>query len=219
MLPRVALIDPELTIGLPPAITAMTGLDALTQLIEPFVSNRANPMTDLLCRDGIVRAARSLRRAYEFADDTEARHDMALAALYSGMALANARLGAVHGFAGPLGGMIRAPHGALCARLLPAVMASNVRALRERDPSGESLARYTEVARLLTANPDATIDDGQAWIEALCTALSVPPLGAYGLTMADLPLLMANASKASSMHGNPIRLTEREMEEILLRAL
>jgi alcohol dehydrogenase class IV len=219
LLPRVALIDPELTLDLPPALTATTGLDALTQLIEPFVSNRANPLTDLLCQDGMVRSARSLRRAYEQGDDASAREDLALASLYSGLALANARLGAVHGFAGPLGGMIAAPHGALCARLLPEVIAVNIRALRERDPESDALRRYEVVARLLTAAPSATLDDGLEWVRSLCAAFPIPALSAYGLTEADFPLLIQNAAKASSMQGNPIRLTEDEMQQILLRAL
>ncbi|HLK57049.1 MAG TPA: iron-containing alcohol dehydrogenase [Chthonomonadaceae bacterium] len=219
MLPRIALVDPDLTHDLPPALTATTGLDALTQLIEPYVSNRANPMTDLFCREGMTRAARSLHHAYIEGDDADARKDMALASLYGGLALANARLGAVHGFAGPLGGMVPAPHGALCARLLPTVMAANVRALRERAPDSEALTRYVEVARLLTGDPDATIEDGLAWITALCANLDIPPLSAHGLTPAEFPLLIRNAAKASSMQGNPIRLTETEMEEILQSAL
>src|SRR5215213_8761925 len=130
MLPRVALVDPELTFDLPPALTASTGMDALTQLIEPFVSKRSNPMTDALCREGLSRVARSLRRAVENGRDTNARHDMALGSLFGGLALANAGLGAVHGFAGPIGGMFSAPHGAVCAALLPFVMAANLKALR-----------------------------------------------------------------------------------------
>jgi len=167
----------------------------------------------------MARAARSLRRAYEDGGSAEAREEMALAALYSGFALANARLGGVHGFAGPLGGMVAAPHGALCARLLPVVMAANVAALRERDPQSETLPRFREVARILTSDPGATIEDGLEWISSLCAALRIPPLRSYGLTAADFPLLMRNAAKASSMQGNPIRLTEREMEAILLQAL
>jgi alcohol dehydrogenase class IV len=219
MLPRIALVDPNLTLDLPPDLTATTGLDALTQLIEPYVSNRANPITDLFCRDGMARAARSLRRAYEQGHDAHAREEMALASLYGGLALANARLGAVHGFAGPLGGMVPAPHGALCARLLPGVMAGNVKALRAREPSSPALVRYLDVARLLTGNPIASIDDGLAWIASLCAAFPIPTLGAYGLATADLPLLIRNAAKASSMQGNPIQLTETEMEGILLQAL
>ena len=142
MLPRLAIVDPELTYSLPPSITASTGLDALTQLIEPYVCNSANPLTDALCREGIVRVARSLQRAYEDGKDPTAREDMALASLFGGLALANAKLGAVHGFAGPLGGLFPAPHGAICARLLPSVMKANVRALQARAPeTGRSVER------------------------------------------------------------------------------
>ena len=149
MLPRVALVDPELTYSLPPQVTASTGLDALTQLIEPFVSIRANPMTDAFCREGMRRAARSLRRAYEHGNDVKAREDMSLASLLGGLALANAGLGAVHGIASVMGGMFPAPHGAVCARLLPHVMEINVRALQERQPGSDALHRYDEVARIL----------------------------------------------------------------------
>jgi alcohol dehydrogenase class IV len=132
LLPRVALVDPELTLNLPPGLTASTGMDALTQLIEPYVSVRANAMTDAVCVEGMRRAARSLRRAFEQGNEAAAREDMALASLFGGLALANAGLGAVHGFAAPVGGMFPAPHGAVCAALLPGVMAANVRALRLR---------------------------------------------------------------------------------------
>ena len=132
MLPRWAIVDPLLTHSMPPELTASTGLDALTQLIEAFVSNKANPLTDGVCREGLQRAGRSLRRAFEDGSDAEAREDMSLASLFSGMALANAKLGAVHGFAGPLGGMTDAPHGVICGKLLPYVMQANVRALQDR---------------------------------------------------------------------------------------
>ncbi len=219
MLPRLALVDPELALGLPPAITGATGLDALTQLLEPFVSPRATPMTDPYCREGLARVARSLRRAFDRGDDISAREDMALAALYSGIALANAGLGAVHGFAGPLGGTLAAPHGALCAALLPSVITGNVTALRERDPGGRALARYYEAAQILTSDPQATIETGMAWITNLCRDLGIPALSDYGLTRDALPLLIQNAAKASSMQANPLKLTEIEMEHILLRAL
>ncbi|MCX7013427.1 MAG: iron-containing alcohol dehydrogenase, partial [Candidatus Sumerlaeota bacterium] len=98
LLPRLAIVDPLLTHSAPPAVTASTGLDALTQLLEVFVSNQANPMTDGVCREGLARAGRSLRRAYENGSDAAARGDMALASLFGGLALANAKLGAVHGF-------------------------------------------------------------------------------------------------------------------------
>lgn len=219
MLPRLALVDPELTHSLPPKVTASTGLDALTQVMEPYVSNRANPMTDALCREGMRRAGRSLRRAYEQGDDAVAREDMALTSLFGGLALANAKLGAVHGFAGPLGGMFPGPHGAICARLLPYVMAVNVRALQERSPGSEALRRYNEIARILTRSDQATADDGVAWVQELCQALQVASLAAYGMTPADLTVVIEKASAASSMQGNPIKLAPDEMREILTRAL
>lgn len=214
LLPRVALVDPELTYTMPPAVTAATGLDALTQLVEPFVSIRANPLTDALCREGMMRVARSLRRAWR-SGEAAAREDMALAALLSGMALANAGLGAAHGFAAALGGRFPAPHGALCARLLPPVMAANLRALRERAPESPALIRYEEVARLLTGDPRATADDGVAWVDDRVTELDIPSLSAYGVTAGDFPSLVRQAAASSSMKANPVQLTTEEMEGIL----
>ena len=219
MLPRLALIDPELTYTLPPSVTASTGLDALTQVIEPFVSNAPNPLTDAICREGMTRAARSLLQAYRRGDDSQAREDMAIASLCGGLALANARLGAVHGFAGPAGGMFPAPHGAVCARLLPVVMAANVQALQERAPENPALRRYDEVARILTGKSSATSRDGVAWIQELCQALAVPALSAHGMTAADIPTVAEKAAQASSMKGNPIPLMMAEMQEILRQAL
>lgn len=218
MLPRVALIDPELTCRLPPPITAYTGLDALTQVIEPFVSRRANPLTDALCREAIPRAARSLPRAYADGQDIAAREEMAFVSLSGGLALANAGLGAVHGFAGPLGGMFDAPHGAICAALLPHVMAANSAILAERLPDSPVLARYAEIARLLTGRAGATPADAAAWIADLIAALDIPPLRHYGLTEADFPALIDASARASSMQANPVELTRDEMAAILRRA-
>jgi len=219
MLPRVALVDPELTYGLPPDVTASTGLDALTQVMEPYVSHRANPLTDLLCREGLKMVARSLRRVYEDGSDAAAREDMALASLYGGLALANAGLGAVHGFAAPIGGMFPAPHGAVCARLLPVVMDANVSALRTRQPASAALRRYDEVAQLLTGKPNATATDGIAWVRELCRDLQVPSLASYGISEADFSALIGKAAAASSMQANPIQLNSEEMRGILAQAL
>ncbi len=219
MLPAVALVDPELTYGLPPAITAYTGLDALTQVIEPFVTPAANPLTDAICREGIERAGRALRRAVARGDDAEARADMAFAALCGGLALANARLGAVHGFAGPFGGMFDAPHGAVCAALLPHVMAANVAALRERAPEHPSLHRYEEVARLLTNDVRASANEGVAWVRDLVADLGVPGLAAYGLDEAAFDTLIPAAQRSSSMKGNPVALSDDELRAILARAM
>jgi alcohol dehydrogenase class IV len=219
MLPTIALVDPVLTYSMPPEVTASTGLDALTQLIEAFVSNKANPLTDGICCEGLTCAARSLQIAYEEPDNHAAREDMALASLFGGLALANAKLGAVHGFAGPLGGMFSAPHGSICAALLPHVMKANVRALAERAPNSEILTRYKEVARILTGYPDAAAADGVAAIADLCTALSVPPLSRFGLKETNLPVAVDKARKSSSMKGNPIELTEDELTEIIKASL
>jgi alcohol dehydrogenase class IV len=219
MLPRAALVDPELTYSLPPEVTAYTGLDALTQLIEPYVSWAANPLTSALCREGIGRSARSLRTAYAHGDDPAAREDLALASLFGGLALANAKLGAVHGFAGPIGGMVDAPHGSICARLLPLVMEANIRALRARQPESPALARYAEVARLLTGKADAGPEDGAAWTRDLVQELRIPPLSSYGLQASDLEELVEKSARASSMQGNPVALTAEERQEILSRAL
>jgi alcohol dehydrogenase class IV len=219
MLPRVAVVDPELTHTVPADVTAATGVDALTQLIEPFVCNATTPITDALCRDGIRRAALSLRRAYQNGEDGEAREDMALVSLFGGFALANARLGAVHGLAAPLGGMFPAPHGAVCARLLPVVMNANVRALHGRAPASPALERYNEVARLLTENPLARAEDGVEWVRELSTDLAILPLSHFGLTAPDIPAVVVQGRKASSMRGNPIALTDDELTAILFEAL
>jgi alcohol dehydrogenase class IV len=218
MLPRLAVVDPELTWDLPPAITASTGLDALTQVIEAYVSTRANAMTDLYCVEGMRSAARALPRAYADGHDREARRDMAWASLLGGLALANAGLGAVHGFAAPVGGMFPAPHGAVCAAVLPYATEMNVRALRQRAPQSLALRRYGEVARLLTGDPLAAAEDAARWTAAICRRLEIPPLRTYGVGPADFSVLVENAAKASSMKANPIVLTQDELAEIIARA-
>jgi alcohol dehydrogenase class IV len=219
MLPRVALVDPELTYSLPPEVTASTGLDALTQLIEPFVSIRANPMTDAFCREGIARAVRSLPHAYRHAWDAAARQDMALASLLGGLALGNAGLGAVHGFASVIGGMYPAPHGSVCAALLPAVSAANLRALAEREPSNPKLARYADLARWLTGEPDAHAEDGIEWLRWIAGDLGIPGLAHHGVTAADVPAVVAKTKVASSTKANPIALTDAELTEALEAAM
>jgi alcohol dehydrogenase class IV len=219
MLPRVAIVDPELTFDLPPHLTASTGLDALTQLIEPYLSSRANPMTDALCLEALPRAAASLRRACEDGRDAHARTEMAFASLCGGMALANAGLGAVHGFAGTLGGLLGAPHGALCAALLPHVLAGNLRAIDARAPVHPIRARFEALGPLLTGRPRARASDAIGWIEALVSACAIPALRTYGLTSADTARVVEQAAQSSSMKGNPIALTADELGGILHAAL
>ncbi len=259
MLPRLAIVDPELTYRLPRAVTAATGLDALTQLIEPFVCTRANALTDGLCQEGMIRVARSLRTAFAGAPEGKAtaaiadvaggpaegngqararagapgsasatrfasgpataREDMAVASLFGGLALANAGLGAVHGIAGPLGGMIEAPHGAVCAALLPNAVAVNLRALRERVPLSPALTRYRRMAELLTGDLGASADAGVAWLRLLVADLGILGLASYGVDSALIEQLVENAARASSMKANPVQLHREELAEIVEGAL
>ncbi len=218
MLPRLALIDPELTYSMPPSLTAATGLDAFTQLLEAFVSRQANPVTDCICRQGLERAARALKKAYQNGKNAPAREDMCLASLFGGLALANAKLGAVHGFAGVLGGMYNAPHGALCAALLPHVMEANISALHSRTSDAAALNRYDEIARIVTGKPGALADQGTTWVQELCLQLHIPTLAACGLEKADFPIVVSKSQNASSMQGNPITLSKEELLEILDKA-
>ena len=156
---------------------------------------------------------------YDNGADKSAREDMALASLFGGLALANAGLGAVHGFASPIGGMFPAPHGAVCAALLPHVMETNLIALRERAPRSEALRRYNEIAQLLVGSDHVRAAEGVGWVAHLCSHLKIMPLHRYGITAKDTPSIVAAASKASSMKANPIELTTEELRETLERAL
>ena len=219
MLPALAVVDPELTYSMPPAVTASTGLDAFTQLLEAFVSNQSNPMTDALCREGLRRAARSLPVAYESGSNPEAREDMALASLFGGIVLANAKLGAVHGFAGPLGGMYPASHGTVCAILLPHILEANLAALQNRMPQSQTLERFTEIARIVSGRTQANAQEGVDWVHDLCRKLNVPTLESLGVAKADLQTVVEKSKNASSMKGNPVKLTDSELLDALYRAL
>src|SRR5580658_6113606 len=216
MIPRVALVDPALTVSCPPPVTAASGLDALTQCLEPFVSPQASPLTDGLAREGLRRAAAGLRAAYADGGDLTARADMAVCALLGGMALANAKLGAVHGLAGVVGGTADVPHGLACAALLAPVIEANVRALPAGHPA---LDRYAEAARLLTGQPAASIQDGVAWIRETLILLSVPGLAAFGLGSEQADEVAAKAMTSSSMQGNPAVLSRDDLRAALIQAL
>ncbi len=214
MIPRHAVVDPVLAVDCPPAVTAASGMDALTQCLEPFVSNKANPVTDGWARTGLIHAGRSLRAAYTDGADVAARTGMALASLLGGLALANAKLGAVHGFAAVLGGMSDAPHGAICAALLVPVCRANI-----ARADGPLAARFDDAARWLTGDGSAVAADGLAWIEQTRTLLDIPPLSAFGLSADRSAEVVAKAARASSMQGNPVRLSEPELLEIYREAL
>jgi len=215
MLPRLAVVDPVLTYSTPPAVTASTGLDALTQLIEAYVSNKANALTDGICLEGLKRAGRSLQQAYEDGGNKAAREDMSIASLFGGLALANAKLGAVHGLCGPLGSMISAGHGVICGVLLPHVMRANLQALEKRAGDSVAMVRYDEVARVLAGVATAEATDGLNWVQEICRALQLPSLGEFGLREKDFHTIIAKCRNSSSMKGNPIVLTDDELMEIL----
>lgn len=217
MLPTVAVIDPDLLEGLPAGVVRASGLDALAQNIEPFLSSAANPLTDALAREGIVRSARSLKRAVLEGPDPEAREDLALTSLFGGLCLANSGLGVVHGFAAPVGGMFDAPHGAVCAALLAASLDVNYRALQQRAPEHPSLKKFAELGHLLTGCAEASA--AVAWVEALCRDVGVVGLAAYGLSEHDVPAVVTKAQNASSMKKNPLVLSVPELSEILRRSL
>jgi alcohol dehydrogenase class IV len=231
MIPRVALVDPLLTVSCPPPVTAASGLDALTQCLEPFVSVRASPLTDGPAREGLRRAGAGLRAAYADGNDQQARADMAVCALLGGMALANAKLGAIHGLAGVIGGTADVPHGLACAALLAPVIEANVRTLRSGPPGGTdpappghrapvvALERYAQAARLLTGNPAASVGDGLAWIRETLALLSVPGLATFGLGPDQADDVAAKAMRSSSMQGNPVPLSHDDLKAILLQAL
>jgi alcohol dehydrogenase class IV len=210
MLPRAAIVDPDLTLDLPPEITASTGLDALTQLIEPYVSVRANAFVDMLCLEGIRRVGHSLTRACSNGHDVEARTGMSYAALLGGMALANAGLGVVHGFAAPIGGMFKAPHGAVCAALLPHGIEANLKTMTDK-------SRYATIAGILAGrqDPQALVD----YVRQLCVDLHIPGLRAYGVTEAHMDDLVDKAARASSMKANPVQLPSEVLRELVHAAL
>ena len=218
MIPRAALVDPLLTVSCPPAVTAASGMDALTQCLEPFVSPMANPLTDAVAREGIRRAAAGLRPAYADGSDLDARADMSVASVAGGMALANAKLGAVHGLAGVIGGAVAVPHGVACAALLAPVMLANVAALRAGPPGHPALARYAEAAALLTGDPKAAIEDGVGWVRETLALLRIPGLGTFGLAPEHAADIAAQALRSSSMRGNPVALSQDDLRGILVRA-
>ena len=224
LLPKYAIVDPALTYSLLPDVTASTGMDALTQLIEPFVSLRSNPLTDSICVEGIQKCVRSLVKAHQDGLDKKSREDMALASLFGGLALANAGLGAVHGFASVIGGMYSAPHGAICARLLAPVISTNIRALsaiksEEHIDPGPLLKKYDEIARLLTRDPSARAEDGQVWLEDLQKQLEIPRLASYGVNEKDFGNIIERTLIASSTQANPVKLTAHDLYETLERAV
>ena len=215
VLPKLALVDPMLCLALPPKLTAATGMDAITQLIEAYVSCRANPLSDGFALTGLHAARWGLRAAYQDGSDPQAREAMALAALMSGLALTSAGLGVVHGFASPIGGAFPIAHGEICAALLAPAMLVNIRAVRERAPDGEALARFTRVAQLLTDRPEASPEEGVEWVRRLVAELGLAGIARQGVSESFRGELGVLAARSNSMKGNPIPLLPREFADVL----
>mgnify|MGYP000991496876 CR=1 FL=1 len=219
MYPTAAIVDPELTYSMPPEVTATTGMDALTQVLEPYVSIRANGLVDLFCREGMQRIGRSLVNVYANGMDEVGREDMCWGSLLGGLSLANAGLGAVHGFAAPLGGMFEAPHGAICARLLAPVTAMNIKVMQAREPGHPSLARYLEASKLIFGENVNSYEKLVANLEEMTRKLNIKSLRDYGISTKDVDEIAEKAAQASSMKANPVKLEINELKEILFSVL
>jgi len=213
MLPDVALVDPGLTDAVPKAVTLASGLDAVSQVIEPYVSSKANRMTDALCRAAIAPGLRALRQLVDEGEDKAARDEMAWCSLSGGLALANAGLGAVHGLAGPIGGVSPAPHGAVCGRLLPFVLEENA-----RRAEGVTAVRLGEVRGWIAEALDGAPDEAPTTLEAWARDAGLPGLQAMGLAPEQFGAVAEAAAASSSMKGNPVALDVACLHEILQSA-
>ncbi len=222
LLPRVALIDPELTYSMSPEITAQSGLDALIHLIEGYTSKKARPLIDPLCKDGVLRVTRSLVAAYDNGANESAREDMALASLEGGIVLANAGLGAVHGIAAVLGGSYPIPHGVACACLLPYVFEANVRTLNSEGTGNPIFRKYLEISEWLGGGSvkthDEKIGSGLTFIQKLNAHLKIPGLSRFGVGEDDVPEIARKAAKASSTTVNPVTLSQKDLTQMLKKA-
>lgn len=217
LVPEYALLDPDLLETCPPELIAADGMDAFTQLLEAYVSNKANPMIDALAWSGIEAVDQGFLAAYQ--GDAEGRAAMAYAALLSGICLAQVGLGSVHGLASPLGAFFPIPHGVVCGTLVAKATEINITALKQRAPQHPALAKYAAVGRLLAKQPDA---DPETAHNLLCRTLHdwterlpLPRLGAYGIAHADIPKIVANC-RGNSMLTNPIVLSDEEVTQIVL---
>lgn len=215
MIPELAIIDPLLCLGLGARQSYAAGMDAFVQVLEPYLSHQSNAISDALCVQAIPKAYRALLKLSENLDDIESRSELAEVSLFGGLALANAKLGAVHGFAGPLGGIIPAKHGELCAALLSECARANILGLRQRDPQNRALLRYAQVACWLSGSSDSQAEDCIALFRGLHTKLKLPSLKDLGFEPKHLELSLEMSAQSSSMKGNPIQLTRDEMSSVL----
>nr|WP_265500384.1 iron-containing alcohol dehydrogenase [Paracoccus beibuensis] len=216
MLPRLAIVDPALTDGCPRTVTLASGLDAVTQVIEPYICTKSNPLTDALCRDAIPRGLSALVRLMQ-SEDPKARDDMAWVSLCGGLALANSGLGAVHGLAGPLGGMTGAPHGAICGALLPHVLVANRRAVTD----DALAARLNEVGAWIgqaLGQRDASVEEAARLLVQWSRQQGLPTLSALGIDAEAQAASAEAAASSSSMKANPARLSVADLRALMQEA-
>lgn len=223
LVPQYAVVDPDLLATCPRELIAANGMDALTQLLESYVSTKTNPFTDALATSGLAAVRDGLFAWYENSDQAaQGRAAMAYAALLSGIALAQTGLGAVHGLAAPLGAFFPIPHGVACGATVAAATAANIAALRERDPENTALQKYAHLGALLSGQDEVrgstAADTLIRLLEDWTGRLRLPTLGHYGITETDLDSIVAH-SRSSSMKTNPVVLTDDELRAILRRCL
>jgi alcohol dehydrogenase len=219
LIAEYAILDPDLLATCPPDLIAANGMDACTQLLESYCSSRANPLTDALALAGIAAVRDGLLPWYQGGEGAQAgRSRMALAALYSGICLAQTGLGSVHGLAQPLGSFFPIPHGVVCGTLLAAATQINCEALQTREPDHPALSKYAIVGRLLGADPRADDDSARRFLletlQEWTRHLRLPTLKDLGVAESDVARIVAN-SRGSSMKTNPVALSDAEIEQIL----
>ena len=222
LVPKIAIIDPRLMVTVPPSVTATCGMDALTQLIEAYTSNKSQPLTDAFALLGVEKASKSLLICYKNGQSLEAREDMALASFLSGVCLANAGLGAVHGFASPMGGL-QIPHGVICSALLAPTIETNIKELTKMDPNNVTLAKYAKLGKIVSRISSTSIPEAHSalidYLKQLTKELNIPTLSEYGMTESDIHIIVEKTKKASSMRYNPIKLGEDSLTNILQRGM
>ncbi|MFX1284988.1 MAG: iron-containing alcohol dehydrogenase [Promethearchaeota archaeon] len=218
LIPKIAIVDPRLMLTVPQSVTATCGMDALTQLIEAYTSNKSQPLTDSWALLGIKKASKFLLTCYRNGQSLEARENMALASLLSGICLANAGLGAVHGFASPMGGL-KIPHGVICAALLAPTIEANIKQLTMMDPKNKTLVKYAKLGEIVSEKTYPSITDAHDalvdYLKSLTKELNVPTLSEFSLTDSIVQIIVEKAKKSSSMGYNPIELKKEVLIDIL----
>ncbi|WP_456295834.1 iron-containing alcohol dehydrogenase [Vibrio sp. AK197] len=213
MLADVAIVDPTLTYGMPKELSARGAMTAFTHLMEAYVCSQPNPLTDMICEEGLRRLSRSIIPSC-LRDEPQGREDLAVASMLGGMASTNAYLGAAHGLAASLAGKMTAPHSVITARLAPYVMEENIK-VAQLEGKLEVLKRYRTMARILTNHNDAHMSDGIAWVKMILEQLRIPALSQFGVCRTSFEQVVDGAMKSVSIKGNPLPLTKARLTFIL----